>query len=111
MTLGERLKQARKQKELTLVQVENLTGISQSYLSKIERGQRKKPSLELISELAKLYNVDLNWLIEGFKENGINDENIRNKIETIVEQLNYVSEKDLEIILNIIKVFVAERRE
>ncbi|MCK4257662.1 MAG: helix-turn-helix domain-containing protein [Halanaerobiales bacterium] len=111
MTLGERLKQARKQKGLTLVQVENLTNVSQSYLSKIERGQRKKPSLELIRNLAKLYKVDLNWVIEGFKEYGINDENKRRKKEAIVEQLNYVSEKDLETILDIIKVFVDKKKE
>jgi len=49
-------KDKRKEKGLTLRQVEDLTGISNSYLSQLETGKVKKPSYEVVSKLYNLYN-------------------------------------------------------
>ena len=39
-------------------------GISQSFLSYIEKGQRK-PSYELLLSLLSIFNVNLHWLVTG----------------------------------------------
>lgn len=41
----------------TLRQVEELTGISNSYLSQLENGKVKKPSYEFVTRLISLYNT------------------------------------------------------
>lgn len=56
MKLGVFLKELRIKNNLTTKQVEMKTGISNSYISLIERDKRK-PSLEILHKLAKTYKV------------------------------------------------------
>lgn len=49
-------KQLRKEKGLTLREVEKLTGISNAYLSQLENGKIKKPSYDTIQKLNTVYN-------------------------------------------------------
>ncbi len=57
--IGEKLREIRNSKKFSLDVVESLTGISDSRLSKIERGITKNPSLHDISILLKCYGVPL----------------------------------------------------
>ena len=56
MKLGLFLKELRAKSNLTIMQVEIKTGISNSYISLIERDKRK-PSVEILHKLAKAYRV------------------------------------------------------
>lgn len=56
MKIGLYLKELRLKNNLTTKQVEVKTGISNSYISLIERNKRK-PSAEILSKLAKAYQV------------------------------------------------------
>lgn len=56
MKIGLYLKELRLKNNLTTKQVEVKTGISNSYISLIERNKRK-PSAEILSKLAKAYKV------------------------------------------------------
>lgn len=56
MKLGVFLKELRIKNNLTIMQVEVKTGISNSYISLIERNKRK-PSLGILHKLAKIYKV------------------------------------------------------
>ena len=60
-TIGALLKQLRGDR--TLRQVEQDTGISNSYLSNLEMG-RKNPGIRSLSKLAAYYRVPLNGLLE-----------------------------------------------
>ena len=55
---------ARKNKELSLRQVEQETGISNAYLSQIETGKIKQPSPNILYKLSELYDVPYNTLLE-----------------------------------------------
>lgn len=48
-------KKARIQKKLTLRQVEEITGISNTYLSQLENGKIKKPSHDTVQKLNAVY--------------------------------------------------------
>ena len=56
MKLGVFLKELRIKNNLTIMQVEVKTNISNSYISLIERGKRR-PSVEILHKLAKAYRV------------------------------------------------------
>ncbi len=56
MELGVFLKELRIKNNFTIMQVEVKTGISNSYISLIERNKRK-PSVEILHKLAKTYKV------------------------------------------------------
>lgn len=66
--VGPRLRALRVQRNRTLAELSEATGISLSTLSRLESGQRK-PNLELLLPLAKTYAVPLDELV-GAPETG-----------------------------------------
>ncbi|GAA4586673.1 XRE family transcriptional regulator [Planotetraspora phitsanulokensis] len=60
--VGPRLRALRRERDTTLAQLSEATGISLSTLSRLESGQRK-PTLELLLPLAKAYGVQLDELV------------------------------------------------
>lgn len=60
--VGSRLKAVRERRAMSLSAVAEVTGISKSTLSRLETGQRR-PSLELLLPLAKVYRVPLDDLV------------------------------------------------
>lgn len=58
-TLGETIKEYRILMNLTLCQVEEAVGISNSYLSQLENGKIKKPSANVLYKLSCLYCVNV----------------------------------------------------
>ena len=61
--LLEKLRSARLEAGLTQIQASNKLKKPQSYLSKIERGERKIEAIEL-ADFAKIYNKDINYFIK-----------------------------------------------
>ena len=58
--------------EHSLRDVQRLTGVSSSYLSLVERGERR-PGVNLINKLAILYGVDVNDLLQRARRLGSGD--------------------------------------
>ena len=54
---GPYMRQLRKQRGLTLKQVEQGAAVSNAYISQIERGLRRPPHPEILKRLAKMYEV------------------------------------------------------
>src|SRR5688572_19161208 len=60
--VGPRLRSLRQERNVTLAQLSEQTGISVSTLSRLESGQRK-PTLELLLGLARAHQVPLDELV------------------------------------------------
>lgn len=60
--VGPRLKQLRTQRQMTLTDVGEATGISKSTLSRLENGQRR-PTLDLLLALSAAYRVPLDEMV------------------------------------------------
>ncbi|MFC5745239.1 helix-turn-helix domain-containing protein [Actinomadura rugatobispora] len=60
--VGPRLRELRRGRGVTLARVAELTGISESTLSRLESG-RRRPNLELLLPLARVYGVALDELV------------------------------------------------
>ena len=56
-TFGNYMRKLRKEKGLTLKQVEKVAEVSNAYLSQIERGVRNSPHPDILKRLAKAYEV------------------------------------------------------
>lgn len=59
-----RLRRIREQKALSLRQLEQLSGVDYSTISKIETGESRSPKLETIVRLAQALGVNLSELID-----------------------------------------------
>lgn len=64
--IGERLRELRLEKDVSLEDVARVTGVSKSLLSKYERGI-VDPGLRQLRKLITYYSVSLDWLF-GFTE-------------------------------------------
>jgi transcriptional regulator with XRE-family HTH domain len=62
-SLGALLKSARALSCLTLRQVEEVTGISNAYLSQMENDKVKMPSINVLYKLSRMYGIDLDALL------------------------------------------------
>ena len=63
VAVGARLKETRKNKGLTLVQLANASGLSQPFLSQVENG-KAMPSLTTLHSIAKALDVHVQDLLE-----------------------------------------------
>lgn len=63
MKLGQRLRRAREHAQLTQVQLEGRSGVSQKTISKIERGDQDASTQ--VAQLARACGVDTEWLATG----------------------------------------------
>jgi transcriptional regulator with XRE-family HTH domain len=64
-TMGRRLASIRVLRGLTQERAAEGAGLSQSYLSTLENDDAESPALPVISRLADLYGVSLDYLVKG----------------------------------------------
>ncbi len=61
---GMRLKKLRQGRELTQADLGRKTGVTEAYISMLESGAKKNPSLPLVKRLAKVLGVPVGKLLE-----------------------------------------------
>lgn len=95
--LGSYLKQARENASLTLREVENQAGISNSYLSQIENNKIKNPSPKLLYSLAELYKVRYDFLLElaGYPSSSKKEKSPKYRKSSILNDISDEEEKEL----------------
>ena len=57
MHIGEVLREIRKAKNMTQIQLHELTGLSQGYIADIENGKIKDPTIETLVKIGKVFNM------------------------------------------------------
>ena len=87
---GPYLRELRRRRGLSLKQLEREAGVSNAYMSQIERGLRKPPHPDILKRLAKVYDVPPNDLliaagyIEDLAVKGITREKIEQAFEHVI---------------------------
>lgn len=104
---GKMLKKLREERGLSLGRLSELTGISASYLSRLEKSIRKSPGFTKIVILAKALNVDP-WVLAGSSLNWDKGERISFKELLFNHQIQHdgklLSAEEKEILLEIIEL-------
>lgn len=106
-SLGEFLKEQRRGAQMTLRQLADQTGVSNPYLSQIERGLRK-PSAEVLQQLAKGLRISAETL---YLRAGIldPDEQQERSVELAVRADPALTERQKRVLLDIYESFRHER--
>ncbi|KOU17205.1 MULTISPECIES: helix-turn-helix domain-containing protein [unclassified Streptomyces] len=104
--LGEYLREQRRQAQLSLRQLADAAGVSNPYLSQIERGLRK-PSADILQQLAKALRISAETL---YVQAGILDERDRDEVETRAVILGdpSINERQKQVLLQIYDSFRKE---
>ena len=103
MKLGEKIKEIRKNKNISQETLASMLKINRNYLSRIETG-KSDPNATILKQIAEIFNIDLNTLLE------INTDIVKNneKINYISESCKTLHDKDLDFIVRIITVMKEE---
>jgi XRE family transcriptional regulator, master regulator for biofilm formation len=84
--VGEVLKHYRDERGMTINELSYSAGISKSYISSIERGLQKNPSIQVLQKLADTLNISLNQLLECKTEGFTIDEEWLQLVKKAIEQ-------------------------
>ncbi len=108
-SLGEFIAGQRRTAEMSLRQLAAKAGVSNPYLSQIERGLRK-PSAEVLQQLAKALRVSAESL---YVRAGILDENELKSfdVETAVRTDSALNERQKRVLLDVYASFVKENAQ
>ncbi|MEU3670402.1 helix-turn-helix domain-containing protein [Streptomyces virginiae] len=104
--LGEYLREQRRQAQLSLRQLADAAGVSNPYLSQIERGLRK-PSADILQQLAKALRISAETL---YVQAGILDERDRDEVETraVILADPSINERQKQVLLQVYESFRKE---
>lgn len=105
-SLGEYLREQRRNAQLSLRQLADAAGVSNPYLSQIERGLRK-PSAEVLQQVAKALRISAETL---YVRAGILDEKERDELETraVILADPSINERQKQVLLQIYESFRKE---
>jgi transcriptional regulator with XRE-family HTH domain len=92
--IAERFKEIRLKRNINQKEFSESLNVSQSVVSDIEAGKRE-PSRQILSSLAKNYNVDLNWLLLGVSKS-ISDAEVERLKKENTELKKNVADLELE---------------
>lgn len=102
MTFGSDLRIAREVKKLSLREMEEKTGISNSYLSQLENNKVKEPSPNVLHVIAEAYGIPYIDLME--KAGYIVPRKEKNPIDGVVlSVLNGLDKEDIEEVKNYVR--------
>ncbi|MEV7087811.1 helix-turn-helix transcriptional regulator [Streptomyces sp. NPDC093085] len=104
--LGEYLREQRRNARLSLRQLADAAGVSNPYLSQIERGLRK-PSADILQQLAKALRISAETL---YVQAGMLDEREREALETrsVILADPSINERQKQVLLQIYDSFRKE---
>lgn len=98
MSISERLREARENSGLSQAQVAKKLEMHRPTITEIEAGRRKVSAQE-IEKFARLYDVSIEWLVNGTVNNE-DDE----KILLAARELSKMTEKDLERLMKTLQI-------
>ncbi|MFA9558212.1 helix-turn-helix domain-containing protein [Evansella sp. AB-rgal1] len=103
LLLGDRIRKYRKKAGLTLTDLAGNAGIAKSYLSNLERNQRKRPSVDIILKIAKELQIPVELLVPDIVETESNKKevsisNFNVEYSNLIIQLTKVGIPEEEII-------------
>ena len=103
MDLGTKIKNIRYNNNISQEEMAKILKINRNYLSRIETNT-SLPTTEVLARLSECFNISIDSLL-GLNLGGKEGEKIRKeKIKKITEYASYLSNQELDFIVNIIKV-------
>ena len=87
---GERIKELRKERGITIYEMATKLGISRNTLTNWERGEKEPHTVEVLEEMAEILKVPLKNLLAGEKESGIENNPVIKNLNDRVTRLEQI---------------------
>lgn len=100
---GKYLRSLRENAKLTMRKLDSLSGVSHSYISQIERGERGIPSPDILKKLADPLNIPYMDLLHKAGHSPVGNQSANRSLRTMPEVMNAISYKGLLYTIELIK--------
>lgn len=109
MSFGSDLRTAREVKKLSLREMEEKTGISNSYLSQLENDKIKEPSPNVLHDISKFYGIPYVDLME--KAGYIVPQKAKSPVDGVaLSVLNGLDKEDIEEVKNYVRYIKMKKK-
>ena len=105
--VGRYIREQRRQAELSLRKLASQAGVSNPYLSQIERGLRQ-PSARILKDIAKALRISAETL---YVRAGILDEQAPTDLEVAILQDPHLTERQKQVLVDVYRSFRSDRKE
>ncbi len=105
--LGAHIREQRRQAELSMRKLANLAGVSNPYLSQIERGL-KKPSAEILQQIARALEVSAESL---YVRAGILDKEPESNLVGAIRAQDNLTVNQKHVLISVYESFLAENAD
>jgi XRE family transcriptional regulator, master regulator for biofilm formation len=83
--IGERVKQLRKEKRMSMSELAEQAGVAKSYLSSLERNLQTNPSIQFLEKLAAVLGVSIDYFIHDVIDRDELDHDWMNLVKDAME--------------------------
>jgi XRE family transcriptional regulator, master regulator for biofilm formation len=83
--IGERVKQLRKEKKMSMSELAEQAGVAKSYLSSLERNLQTNPSIQFLEKLAAVLGVSIDYFIHDVIDRDELDHDWMNLVKDAME--------------------------
>ena len=103
LSLGERLKEARKLKGFTQDSLAETIGVSRGVIFNLEKN-KTEPQTIVINAISQCLKINKNWLLNGNGEMDNHDDSLQNAeiVSTIQDLVEGLSENDIRYLIDVI---------
>ncbi len=108
-SIGNRIRNRRKELNLTQTDIYNICGIASGALSQMENGTRT-PSILIFYSLAQALQCNMEWLVTGISTNSENF-TIYEKEERLLQDFRLLPERDQEEIQELVEFKLYKRKK
>lgn len=98
--IGKRVKKARREKGITQEKFAEELGVSVSFVSQVETGE-KKFNLARISEVSKILERPISYFVDGYEGKSEDD------LKEIIDLLKGMNDKQLKLALDVVRAIDA----
>lgn len=92
--IGEKIKQLRQNKKMSISELAEKAGVAKSYLSSIERNLQSNPSIQFMEKISEVLGVTVNELIGDNQEERAEEQLDKEWLELVHEAMNSGVTKD-----------------
>ena len=107
---GKRLRDLRRQKNLTQVELANLVGITHTHIGRYEKGTAKKPSADTIRRIAEILGVSSDYLLNGKNKNAIQVHIEDKELLQQFKEIEKMPEEEKIVVKKFLDAFITKKK-
>ncbi len=107
---GQRLRELRRQKNITQIELAKRVGITHTHIGRYELGTAKKPSADTIQRIAEVLGVSSDYLLEGVSEKAVQARIEDKELLQQFQEIEKMPDEEKTVVKKFLDAFIAKKK-